>query len=143
LFSTFPNGLPGIGLLLLRVAAGVRLIAHGAACLTAPHSGTWGTSAVGVMAALTGALLLIGLMTPLAGALAALGSAGIVLSWLPSPTPDAFGTGLAGIPPVVVAAALALLGPGAISVDAALFGRREIRIPQLRRAAPEERSGSR
>jgi uncharacterized membrane protein YphA (DoxX/SURF4 family) len=138
LFSTFPNGWPGIGLLLLRVAAAAGLIGQSAACLTDPHGGTWGTWAVGAMAALIGVLLLLGLMTPVAGTLGALGSAGIVLSWLPSPTPNALGAGLAGFLPVVVALAIALLGPGAISVDAALFGRREITIPQLRGAARED-----
>jgi uncharacterized membrane protein YphA (DoxX/SURF4 family) len=136
LFSTFPNGSPGIGLLLLRVGAAVVLIVHCAACLADREAPSWGTWAVGVMAALVAALLLIGLMTPLAGALAALGSAGIALSWLPSPTPSAFGAGVAAVLPVVVAVAIALLGPGAISVDAALFGRREITIP---RCAPRAR----
>jgi hypothetical protein len=77
-------------------------------------------------------------MTPLAGALAALGSAGVALSWLPSPTPSALGAGVAAVLPVVVAAAIALLGPGAISVDAALFGRREITIPSCAPRARED-----
>jgi len=136
LFSAFPAGLPGVGLLLLRIGVFVVLVVQGAACLNDQNAPTWGTWAVGAMAALTGALLLIGLMTPLAGTLAALGSAGIVLSWLPSPAPHALGAGLAGFLPVVVAVAIALLGPGAISVDAALFGRREITIP---RCAPRAR----
>lgn len=135
LFSTFPNGLPGIGLLLLRAGAAAVLFVHGAACLTDAGGPTWGTWAVGAMGALVGALLLIGLVTPLAGTLAALESAGILLSWLPSPAPILLGTGVAGGLTVVVAAAIALLGPGAISVDAALFGRREITIPELRSLA--------
>ena len=132
LFSTFPSGMPGIGLLLLRAGAAAVLIVHGAGCLTDRSTSTWGTWAVGVMAALVGALLLIGLVTPLAGTLAAVGSAGILLSWLPSPAPRLPGAGVADVLTVVVAAAVALLGPGAISVDAALFGRREITIPQKR-----------
>ena len=132
LFSTFPSGMPGIGLLLLRAGAAAVLIAHGAGCLTDRSTSTWGTWAVGVMSALVGALLLIGLVTPLAGTLAAVGSAGILLSWLPSPAPSLPCAGVAAVLTVVVAAAIALLGPGAISVDAALFGRREITIPQLR-----------
>ena len=138
LFSTFPDGLPGIGLLLLRVGAAVVLIVHGAACLVERNHPTWGTWAVGALAVLTGAFLLIGFMTPLASVLAALDSAGIVLSWLPSPRPNVLGAGVAAMLPVVVATAVALLGPGAISVDAALFGRREITIPQLRGAARED-----
>jgi hypothetical protein len=138
LFSAFPAGLPGVGLLLLRIGVFVVLVVQGAACLNDANAPTWGTWAVGALAALTGALLLIGLMTPLVGTLAALGSAGIVLSWLPSPTPSTLGAGVAGFLPVIVALAIALLGPGAISVDAALFGRREITIPQLRSAGRED-----
>jgi uncharacterized membrane protein YphA (DoxX/SURF4 family) len=138
LFATFPDGSPGIGLLLLRVGAAGVLIAHGAACLADRSAPTWGTWAVGVATVLTGALLLIGLMTPLAGALAALDAAGILLSWLPSPTPSTLGAGVASVLLVVVAAAIALLGPGAISIDAALFGRREITIPQPRDATRED-----
>jgi hypothetical protein len=76
-------------------------------------------------------------MTPLAGALAALGSVGAAVSWLPSPA-NSPGAGVAGVLPVLVATAIALLGPGAISVDAALFGRREITIPRLPDAARED-----
>ncbi len=138
LFSTFPNGSPGIGLLLLRFGVAVVLVSHGAACLGGAVASARGTWAIGVVSALTGAFLLVGLLTPVAGALAALASAGVFLSWLPSPTPSTFGPGVAGVLPVVVAAAIALLGPGAISVDAALFGRREITIPARREAARED-----
>jgi uncharacterized membrane protein YphA (DoxX/SURF4 family) len=138
LFSTFPHGSPGIGLLLLRVGAAAVLVAHGAACLTRSHAATWATWAVGVMTILTGALLLIGLMTPLAGVLAALGTTGVALSWFPSPARSTLGPGVAGLLPVVVTVAIALLGPGAISVDAALFGRREITIPPRPDAARDD-----
>jgi uncharacterized membrane protein YphA (DoxX/SURF4 family) len=114
------------------------LIVHSTACLTDRNTPAWGTWAVGVVAALTAALLLMGFMTPFAGALAAVESAGIALSWLPSPTPNTLGAGVAAVLPVTAAAAIALLGPGAISVDAALFGRREIAIPQPRSAARED-----
>ncbi len=137
LFSTFPHGSPGIGLLLLRVGAAAVLIAHAAACLIHRSATTWGTWAVGVMAVFTGALLLVGLMTPLAGVLGALGSAGVALSWFPSPTPITSGAGVAGLLLGVVTMAIALLGPGAISVDAASFGRREITIPPRPDAARE------
>jgi hypothetical protein len=42
---------------------------------------------------------------------------------------------VAGLLLVVVMVAIALLGPGAISADALLFGRREITIPRMRDTA--------
>ena len=138
LFSTFPDGWPGIGLLILRGGAAVVLIAHGAACFTYTRAATWGTWAVGALTVLIGALILIGFATPLAGAVAALVSAASAASWLPSPTPNALGAGVSGGLLIVVTAAIALLGPGALSVDAALFGRREITIPDLPDGARED-----
>jgi uncharacterized membrane protein YphA (DoxX/SURF4 family) len=134
LFSTFPSGSPGVGLLLLRAALAVALLVHGAKCLGDHHS-TLGASAVGVMVALSGGLLLLGLMTPLAGLLAAVGTGALSVSWLPSPHPNVFDVGLTALLVVLVAVATALLGPGAFSLDAVLFGRREITIPQ-KRAVP-------
>ena len=130
LFSTFPSGPPGIGLLLLRAGSAAVLIAYGGACLSEASAWTRGAWIVGAMAAVIGALLLVGLMTPLAGVLAVVGSVGATLSWLPSPTPNTLGAGVAGVLPIAVSSALALLGPGALSIDAALFGRREIKIPR-------------
>ena len=127
LFATFPTGSPGLGLLVLRVAVALALVVHGAACFGGESA--LGTFAVAAAAALTAALLLIGLMTPLAGAFAALMGFGLAMAWLPAPTPNAFEVRLTAVLVVSVAAAIALLGPGAFSLDAALFGRREIAIP--------------
>ena len=138
LFSTFPDGWPGLGLLLLRTGAAIVLIIQGAGCFLYDGGATWGTWAVGAVAGLSGSLLLIGLMTPVAGALAALDIAGIALGWLPSPLAHRLGLGGNAVLPAIVAMAVALLGPGAISVDAALFGRREITIPPLRGSARDE-----
>lgn len=138
LFSTFPDGWPGLGLLLLRANAAVVLIVQGAGCFGLDGPATWGTWAVCAVAGLSGSLLLIGLMTPVAGALAALDIAGIALGWLPSPLAHRLGLGGNAVLPAIVAMAIAFLGPGAISVDAALFGRREITIPPLRGTARDE-----
>jgi uncharacterized membrane protein YphA (DoxX/SURF4 family) len=127
LFATFPTGSPGLGLLVLRLVVALSLVVHGAACLDGES--TVGASAVAVTAALTAALLVIGLMTPLAASLAALTGIGLAVAWLPAPTPNPFEVRLTAALVVSVAVATALLGPGAFSLDAALFGRREIAIP--------------
>lgn len=128
LFSSFPGGWPGVGLLLLRVAVGISLLLQGAACLAGWDRGSW-TWAVGPLVLVIGAALLIGFMTPVAGALAVLGTAGIALARLPPRIPEVFGGAPATIYMVVMAAAVLLVGPGAFSLDARWFGRREVVIP--------------
>ena len=108
LFSSFPAGRPGIGLLLLRLAASVFLIMQSRGFF----DGGWQLGVVGLMAILSAALLMAGFLTPIAGLLAAVA----VL----------FGHGPAYGYLVVVAVAVFLLGPGAYSIDARLFGRFEI-----------------
>ena len=129
LFSSFPRGWPGVGLLLLRSAVGAALAIEGAVCFAGGDlPGGW-RSVIGVLGILVGASLLIGFLTPFAALLAALLSLGNALSWLPSSIPDVLGGGPAAIFLIVMAAAVLLLGPGAWSLDARLFGRREIVIP--------------
>jgi len=72
-----------------------------------------------------GVLFLAGLWTPVAGALAALVECGLVLSHQGDP--------LAYILLGTIGAALGLLGPGAWSVDARLFGWKRIDIRDRRR----------
>jgi len=64
----------------------------------------------------------------MSGGLAGLLSAGLALSGVPSPTPNLFNNNLALLFVIIVAAAIILIGPGAFSLDARLFGRREIII---------------
>ena len=117
LYSTFPCGLPGAGLLLLRALTAIPLVHAGllTASSTAPVI-------VEVVTAGVAILLLIGLWTPLAGGLLALAQFGLAWSHPADPWPFIhFG---------VLGAALAMLGPGGCSVDARLFGRKHIQIPQ-------------
>ena len=118
LFSTFARGAPGLGLLLLRGAAAAALIAPALRTLTATPS------AFGVVCSVVGiadALLLgLGLWTPIA---AGVGTVLAVIRAGASPVAICFGILLAA-----VTAALALLGPGAWSIDARLFGWKRIEI---------------
>lgn len=118
LFSIFPNGWPGRGLLLLRLVAGTLLINDGVTdLLRAAHEPGIVCSFLEIAA---GALVIAGLWTPLAGSLAV-----IVELW-------SITSGAGDLRNRVVLAAfgagLAMLGPGIRSVDARLFGRKRIDV---------------
>lgn len=125
LFSTFPSGGPGIGLLLLRVALGGIALLLAALQLT---SSTGRTPMVWIAASImlaSGVGLIIGFMTPVVSSVVGLCVLGILFSWIPSPPL----TLMVAVPLAIIALAIALLGPGAFSLDGHLFGRREIVIP--------------
>lgn len=117
LFSTFPCGLPGAGLLLLRAVVAIPLIHAGlhTASSPAPVISELVTAGAAI-------LLLFGLWTPLAGGLIAVVELGLALSHPADPWTF--------VRVGVLGAALAMLGPGGCSVDARLFGRKQIEIPQ-------------
>ena len=125
LFSSFADGWPGIGLLLLRLLTGAALIHFGIANLReAPPLATVVLQITGVGA---GILLLIGLWTPVVGALAAIVKVSIAFSRYFSHSGDPW----IAILQAVLGAVLAMVGPGAWSIDARLFGRKRIDIPEL------------
>ena len=113
---------------------GVALLVQGIAYLVDWRNPKIGTLAVGSLAVASGASLLIGFLTPIASVLVGLGCAGIALSWFPSPTPNLFDARLSSVFAGIMAASIVLLGPGAFSLDARLFGRREIIIPHASRS---------
>jgi uncharacterized membrane protein YphA (DoxX/SURF4 family) len=76
-----------------------------------------------------GALALLGFLTPVVSLTIALGVMATALSWLPVPSQNLFAAKLTSAFAVTISGAVALLGPGAFSLDARLFGRREIIIP--------------
>ena len=131
LFSTFPNGWPGAGLLLVRLCLGTALISTGAVALLSSVTGAIGTTE-NFIAIGGGILLVAGLWTPLAGGLAALEETGQALSSYSSMREAVWIHGFLA----VLSLSLAMLGPGAWSVDARLFGRQRFefdRTPSRKR----------
>lgn len=123
-----------MGLLLLRAAGGATAVIQGGCYFAANDSPLLWDSAVGLLIILAGLSLLVGFLTPLAGSVVGFGVIAISLSWAPQPAVNLFDAALPAILMTIVAAAVAFLGPGAFSVDARLFGRREIIIPHTPRS---------
>jgi hypothetical protein len=114
----FPHGGPGLALLLLRVSV--------AAAFFVNVANRTGFSSIRLL--LAGALLIsislaIGFLTPFLSVIACVSA---VSNSLIGPHAGA----IIDVFSILDAAALALLGPGAYSVDARLFGRRVIVVPQ-------------
>jgi putative oxidoreductase len=121
LFSTFAGGWPGGGLLAQRLLLGITQVYCFLACMNAtPVCETVVPQSIGAFA---GILLLAGLWTPVAGILLATMDAWTVLS-LPTSGALPAVLGLLGV-------SLAMIGPGAWSFDAWLFGRKHIDPPDL------------
>ena len=128
-FSGFPTGYPGVALLLLRLVVGGAASAQAWLLITANH-GAVSTSVVVVasLAFFPGLALIIGFMTPIVSVLL---SAGGLLLTVDASTDwhfSLFESGLARIEFIAISAALIPLGPGAFSLDARLYGRREIEV---------------
>lgn len=132
LFSTFLRGRAGIGLLLLRAALGVIAASQGVLRLpwpsdaSNPSLGQW---ILCLTLIVSGTALVLGFLTPFASAGAGLCFLGMALKWLPLPATDLRDARLLALVCLVAAVSIALLGPGAFSLDAHWFGRREIVIP--------------
>jgi|SRR5277367_6712735 uncharacterized membrane protein YphA (DoxX/SURF4 family) len=130
-FSAFPGGWPGLALLLLRAALGLALVLEAGSYLRDPDPtpAMWFAGWTGLLA---GVMLLIGLLTPIAGTVSVVSGVAIALSLLPRAPSTLFDSKLAGAFALTMAVGIVVLGPGAFSVDARMFGRREIIIPSQR-----------
>jgi putative oxidoreductase len=116
LFSNFANGWPGIGLLLQRILTAILLIRFG---LIVP-SGTPLASPMipQIIAACAGILLLVGLCTPVVGTLIAAIELWVAIARIGDPWISVVLATFAGT--------AAMIGPGAWSIDARLFGRKHL-----------------
>jgi putative oxidoreductase len=116
LFSNFASGWPGAGILLQRGLTGFLLIHEG---IVQSFGKAYALSTIpegaGVVA---GILLLLGLWTPIAGILAAVAEIGVLLTGTRQP--------LIAVMVATLGITLAMIGPGAWSLDARFFGRKHI-----------------
>ena len=127
-FSSYPEGLPGIGLLLLRFAVAYTSFMLGSTViplLSAPF--------LVVATHLAGWLALLSIVP---GLLAPVGCVSLLIELLslvalcPALRSGTFESKLILLDLGAMLVTLATSGPGAFSVDARLFGRREIIIPK-------------
>ena len=116
LFSSFANGWPGVGLLLQRLVTAILLVRCGIIQLM----GTPLSLSIipQVMGALAGILLLVGLGTPVVGASIALIELWVTITHASDPW--------VSIGLLTLGATIGMIGPGAWSIDARLFGRKHI-----------------
>ena len=128
LFSAYPGGLAGVGLLLLRSVIGSTAAWQGVLCLATKDAEAT-VRVVGGLGVLTGILLVAGFRTRLASFLIALAIAFISLHTFSLPTRELFDRLLPTLFAETMSTAVVFLGPGAFSIDACLYGRKEIIIP--------------
>jgi putative oxidoreductase len=118
LFSTFANGWPGLGLLLQRILTAILLLRFGVLELMgAPFSSSM---ILQLIAFFAGILLLAGLWTPVVGTLIA-----VIEVWVTITQP---GDPWISIALATLGATAAMIGPGAWSLDARLFGRKHVAL---------------
>lgn len=113
-----------MGLVLLRGFVGVLLISRTVPYVVQAKVSQLGWLVIG-FSLTCAACLLAGFMTPLIATTVAIGASLLAISGILSP-PFAV---------IVLAITVALLGPGAFSLDARMFGRREIFVPNTSRSS--------
>jgi hypothetical protein len=116
LFTTFADGWPGFGLLFQRLVTGIVLLHGGIVVFN--QAPTLALIAPRCAGAALGVFILAGFLTPIAGALIAAVELWIALTGI--------GDVWMSIILAVLGGTLAMIGPGAWSIDARLFGRKHI-----------------
>ena len=119
--SNFVGGRPALGLLLIRIAAGAALAIDGK--VRVQFGEPLLPLTLGLLEVATGAVLIAGLWTPVAGILSMALSVSEILVFHDTLCP--------AILLACMGAGLAFIGPGALSIDAWLFGLKRIDIDGL------------
>jgi putative oxidoreductase len=116
LFTTFAGGWPGFGLLVQRLVTGIALLHHALGIFKeTPSTATITTQGMGAVLAI---FITIGLWTPIAGAL--------ILAIEMQTALLHPGNAETAILLATLGATSAMIGPGALSIEARLFGRKQI-----------------
>jgi putative oxidoreductase len=116
LFTSFAGGWPGFGLLIQRFIVGTMLLHQSATLFRSTTS--IAPSISGSIGTVLAIFIMIGLWTPLAGVLVV--AFEVCIAFL---LPENLENGILF---AAVGATLAMIGPGAFSIDSRLFGRKQI-----------------
>ena len=117
LFSFFPAGMAGVALVVLRSVVAITIIVE-----TCKRSILTPSIPIDAFVVLVGLCLFLGFLTPYCAALSCLIELILLVT---TAVPSGFHLAMSAL----TAAAAAVLGPGAYSLDARLFGRKLIKIP--------------
>ena len=121
-FTTFPNRWPGLGLLIIRLTQGSTIV-QAALHALGRTNGTFGLAA-SIAELASGVLLIGGLWTPAVAGVTSLMEFALAAASSDGPS--------AHLVPGILDLAIVMLGPGAWSIDARLFGRRRIDLQAMR-----------
>lgn len=112
------------------MAVGTTLALQGLAFFVQPTEAEAREWILGFLAFVGAVSFLLGLFTPVGAAITILGGMAAAFSLIRLPQWNLLEAKLTLIYLIAIAAGLFLLGPGAFSIDARIFGRREIVIPK-------------
>ena len=119
-------------LLILRVTLGLLVVFHSVQCLLSASQLTVLAAGVAAIVMVDGACLVLGVLTPVVASLAAVGGLALILPGLLPLAPSSWDSRPFQMSMVLISGALAVLGPGAYSLDARLFGLKRLILPRTR-----------